>query len=407
LEPVTYIDPSVDHLVEPILKRTLGVILFQEQMLELAIKLADFSGAEAEELRRSMGFVKNDGRLAKALAKLVAALKRNGHNEVVIKKVSDSAVSFAAYGFPESHALSFGLLAYASTWLKVHRLAEFTASLLNNQPMGFYSPATILQDARRNGRNLRVLPVCVQHSDWRCTVHDHNTIRIGLCYVKGLRESAARAMLASRQEGPFASLDDFLRRTSFSAPERRALAAVGALNAFTSHRRAALWQVEAAWSEEESLFRHFAEESDTAPVPLKSMTLEERLQADFAGLELTAGRHPMALLRDKLRDTICASDLTLEKHGAYVTIAGSVICRQSPGTAKGFVFISLEDETGIANAIVVPPLFERLRLVITQEPSLKISGRLQNLHGVIHIKAEKIQPLTEAALPAQASHDFR
>ena len=404
LEPVTYIDASVDDIVAPILRRTLGVILFQEQMLELAIKLADFSGGEAEELRRSMGFVKNDGRLQRALAKLITALRAKGRSEAVVKKVSESALSFAAYGFPESHALSFALLAYASTWLKVHRPAEFTASLLNHQPMGFYSPATLLQDGRRHG--LKAHPVCVARSDWRCTVEAGDTIRIGLLYVKGLREAAARTMLAARAERPFASLDDFLRRTTFNPAERRALAAVGALNVFTHHRRAAQWQVEAAWSEDEGLFRHFASESDDAIAPLTAMTLAERLRADFTGLELTTGVHPMVLIRPRLTDVWRASDLTLVQDGERVTIAGSVICRQRPGTAKGFVFISLEDETGIANAIVLPQLFEAKRLVITQESALRITGRLQNLHGVIHVKAQSIEPLAEAALPAQASHDF-
>ncbi len=405
LEPISYLDPSVDHLVAPILRRTLGVILFQEQMLELAMKLADFTGSEAEELRRSMGFVKNDGRLQRALAKLVAALRAKGRSEVVVQKVSEAATSFAAYGFPESHALSFALLAYASTWLKVHKPAEFTASLLNNQPMGFYSPATILQDGRRHG--LKAKPVCVVHSDWDCTVIDDRTIRIGLRYVKGLRQATAREMIAARTKEAFTSLDDFLRRTQFTAPERRALAAVGALNEFARHRRAALWQVEAAWSDDEALFRHFTQEmSAPSDAPLAPMSISERLRADFLGLELTAGVHPMALVRDQLTDVWRASDLPLCKDGERVTIAGSVICRQRPGTAKGFVFVSLEDETGIANAIVLPQLFEAKRLMITQEPSLKITGKLQNLHGVIHVKADAIEPLT-AGVPAQASHDFR
>jgi error-prone DNA polymerase len=437
-------------------------------MLELAIKLADFTGGEAEELRRSMGFVKNNGRLQKALAKLITALRAKGRNEAVVKKVSESALSFAAYGFPESHALSFGLLAYASTWLKVHKPAEFTASLLNNQPMGFYSPATILQDGRRHG--LKVRPVCVVDSEWNCTVEAADTIRIGFRYVKGLREAAAQTMLAARREKRFASLDDFLRRTRFNPAERRALAAVGALNRFAQHRRAALWQVEAAWSDDEALFKHHAVELRIADCglrigdpagakskhvgnpaaenpeseisnahssdlpsegqnpnakdfrlenpqsaipnpqsedsPLVPMTLAERLRADFTGLELTAGIHPMALIRPNLPDVFRGIDLPLVKDGERVTVAGSVICRQRPGTAKGFVFISLEDETGIANVIVVPQLFEARRLVITQEPALRITGKLQNLHGVIHVKAEKIEPLTESALPAQASHDF-
>ena len=437
LEQPDWIDPSVADIVKPILKRTSGVILFQEQMLELSMKLANFTGGQAEELRRAMGFTRNTERLDQALLKLRTALKANGHNENVIRRVSESAMSFAAYGFPESHAISFALLAYASTWLKLHRPAEFTASLLNNQPMGFYSPATILQDARRH--RLKIKPVCVATSEWNCTVEAADTIRIGLRYVKGLREAPAQAMLVERRERAFTSMEDFLRRTDFSAAERRALAATGALNALAPHRRAALWQVEAAWSEDEALFKYYttatlelsplvmesaapsaprANGSDGAPSstarspidmpsPLAPMSLPERLHADFNGLELTAGTHPMALVRDRLPNVWRASDLTLAEDGARITIAGSVICRQRPGTAKGFVFVSIEDETGIANAIVKPHVFERNRLVITQEPALKITGRLQNQSGVIHISAETIEPLTEMSLPALASHDFR
>jgi error-prone DNA polymerase len=296
--------------------------------------------------------------------------------------------------------------------------------------MGFYSPATLVQDARRHG--LQARPVCVAASDWDCTVEGDDTIRIGLRYVKGLRAAPTQAMLATRATAAFTSLDDFLRRTQFNPRERRALAAVGALNALAPHRRAALWQVEAAWSEDEALFRAYAEmgsgryllhspqpapsvltSNDLTPSPLSDsaplvpMTLPERLRADYHGLELTTGLHPMALLRDQLPDVWRAADLILGHDGERVTIAGAVICRQRPGTAKGYLFISLEDETGIANAIVGPRLFESLRLVITQEPALKITGRLQNQHGVIHVKADQIAALATPALPVQASHDFR
>jgi error-prone DNA polymerase len=408
LEQPDWIDPSVAEIVKPILKRTSGVILFQEQMLELSMKLAHFSGGQAEELRRAMGFTRNTERLDQALAKLRAALKAHGHNDNVVNRVSESALSFAAYGFPESHAISFALLAYASTWLKIHRPAEFTASLLNHQPMGFYSPATILQDGRRHG--LKIKPVCVMASDWDCTVEAADTIRIGLRYVKGLRENAARALLQQRQERAFSSLADFLRRTDFLAAERRALAATGALNALAEHRRAALWQVEAAWSENEALFKYCAAttpDGEAADTPLAAMSLAERLHADFSGLDLTVGAHPMTLARSRLPQAWRAGDLPLAQDGDRVTIAGSVICRQRPGTAKGFVFVSLEDETGIANAIVKPAIFERNRLVVTQESALKITGRLQNQSGVIHVSAETIEPLVELALPALASHDFR
>ncbi|HUR58888.1 MAG TPA: OB-fold nucleic acid binding domain-containing protein, partial [Opitutaceae bacterium] len=403
VEKDDYIDPSVEDIVKPILYRTRGVILFQEQMLELSMALGKFTGAEAEELRRAMGFTKGPGRLKKSLEKLVGALRRQGHSERVVKKVAAAAESFAAYGFPESHAIGFAMLAYASTWLKIHRPAEFYASLLNNQPMGFYSPATLLQDGRRHG--LQAKPVCVQSSRWECTVEGPATLRVGLRYVKGLREAAARALLAAREGEPFASMDDFLRRTDFIDTERRALASVGALDALNTHRRAALWQIEAAWSNDEALLKQFAEAYDEES-PLAAMSDVETAHADFTGLGLTTGEHPMARLRSQLPDVCAARDLADLPNGRRVTIAGSVICRQRPGTALGFVFISLEDETGIANAVVVPDLFERLRLVITQESALRITGRLQNVANVTHVKAERIEPLRAAELPAQASHDF-
>jgi error-prone DNA polymerase len=405
LEKDEYIDDSVAKDVKPILERTKGVILFQEQMLELSVKLANFTGGQAEQLRRAMGFTKDTTRLERELEKLAAAMRTAGRNETVITKVCESAKSFAAYGFPESHAIGFAMLAYASTWLKLHRTAEFYASLLNNQPMGFYSPATLLQDAKREGRDLKALPVCVQHSDWNCTVVDAKTIRLGLRYVKGMREASVQEMLSARNGRPFASLDDFLRRTNYTAEERRALAAVGALNVFAQHRRGAMWQVETAWSDDEALFKQFAEAYRDVS-PLAPMTLAERLSADFSHTGLTTGRHPMALLRDRLPDVCRAIDLKQTKTGERITIAGSVICRQRPGTASGIVFVSLEDETGIANAVVMPQIFERDRLIITQEPALRITGVVQNVSNVIHVRAEIITPLREEDLPAQSSHDF-
>jgi error-prone DNA polymerase len=404
-EKVDYIHPSVAHIVEPILERTKGVILFQEQMLQLAIQLAKFTGGEAEELRRAMGFTKNPERLCRSMEKLTLALRRQGYNEEVVQKVVQATTTFSAYGFPESHAIGFAMLAYYSTWLKLHRPAPFYAALLNNQPMGFYSPATLLQDAKRGGRDLRANPVCVCASRWECTVESARLIRIGLRYVKGIRENAVTHMLAARANSAFASLDDFLRRTDFTAAERRALAAVGAFRALSNDRRGALWDVEAAWSDDEALFRQFAEAYREGS-PLARMSPIEEVQADFAGLGLTTEAHPMAALRSLLADVTPANALKETPDATRVTIAGSVICRQRPGTAKGFVFISLEDETGIANAVVLPQLFERLRLVITQEPSLRITGPLQNVSGVQHVKAEIIEPLRFAELPTQASHDF-
>ncbi|HWA24653.1 MAG TPA: error-prone DNA polymerase [Lacunisphaera sp.] len=402
-EPIVCLDPEVHDRLWPILARTYGVVLFQEQMLSVAMELAGFTGTEAEELRRALGFRRDDGRIQRVTARLRDAMKRRGWSDGVADKVVDATKSFAQYGFPESHAFSFGLLAYVSTWLKVHRPAAFYAGLLNNQPMGFYSPATLVQDGRRHG--LKTLPVCVAHSDWPCSVAAEGVMRIGLSYIKGLSEARTRQMLAERQARPFASLPDFLRRTDFTAAERRALAATGALNCFAAHRRAALWQVEAAWSADEGLF-HGADLVAEDASPLPPMTLTERVQEDFASLGLTAGVHPMRLVRDQLPDVWRAADLPLGRHGDRVVIGGSVICRQRPGTAKGVVFVSLEDETGVANAIVYADLYERHRMVINEEPSLRITGKLQNQAGVIHVQAELVERLNLDAVPAQASHDF-
>ena len=421
-EPIVCLDPSVDALMRPVLERTYGVILFQEQMLQVAMILASFTASEAEELRRAMGFTKGTERLERVMKKLRSAMRRNGHNDTVIEAVISSAESFALYGFPEAHAASFGLLAYASTWLKANRPAEFLAALLNNQPMGFYSPATLIQDARRHG--VRTAPPDITCSDCDCTVVTEAEIRLGLSHVRGVRQETARRIVAARADAPFTSIEDFIRRTRCSRAERRALAAVGALNTFAGHRRAALWEVEkdeifdlgvSIFDSESPLTASAPNPTTSDPIenresrienPLPAMTRQERVQADYAGMSLTTGVHPMRLMRDQLPGVLRAADLASHPDGEHVTVAGAVICRQRPGTAKGFVFISLEDETGITNAIVEPDLFERRRLVIVQEPFLRISGRLQIDRGVIHVKAARIVPLIDHALPAEASHDF-
>ena len=399
-EPVTY----PDERAKPILERTLGVVLFQEQVLRLAMELGGFSAAEADELRRAIGFTRSQERLNRMKDKLGVALKQNGVSEAATEYLLNSLASFALYGFPESHAISFALIAYASAWLKVHRPAAFYAALLNNQPMGFYSPASLVQDARRHG--VKTLPVCVMTSDEKSRVDGDGLIRLGFGSVHGLRAAQIAHMFAARKERPFDSLPDFFRRTTWSAAERRALAGVGALNALAGHRRAALWSAESV-HQDDDLFRGVSAEVQTQPVPLIPMTPIERLQADFRHQSLTVGAHPMKQLRDRLPDIWPAAELAQAKPGSRVKIAGAVITRQRPGTAKGFCFITLEDETGLANAIVRPKLFEEMRLTINLEPSLLIVGKVQNEQGVIHVMAERIGPLPEVGMPAQASHDFR
>src|SRR5213594_3569046 len=294
-EPVTYFDPRL----EPILGRTLGVPLFQEQMLKIAMIIADFSGNEAEELRRALSFHRSEERMEKVSVKLRATMEGKGVAPDKIDKIIQSISSFALYGFPESHAISFAILAYGSAYLKVHRAPEFYASLLNNQPMGFYTPATIVKDAQRHG--VKVKPVCVTESDWRCTVIDNNTFRLGLCVMNGLRQEHGEQIEDERKHRAFKSLEDFKRRVSLSKAELRTLAELGAFNCFAQHRRAAMWKVEetiyddllgsagaspavsrASRDTHREVFGGGAEKSrQCARAPLPPMTLPERVRADY------------------------------------------------------------------------------------------------------------------------------
>jgi error-prone DNA polymerase len=400
-KPVRYLDPRT----EPILKRTLGVVLFQEQILRMAMELGGFSAAEADELRRAIGFTRTSERLDRMKHKLREAFLRNGVTPEATESFITSLASFALYGFPESHAIGFAMIAYSSLWLKAHRPAVFLTALINNQPMGFYSVATLVQDAKRHG--IRVLAPCVQVSEAATRVDNDSTVRLGLASIKGLRASAVEEMLRARNARPFVSMADFLKRTNFSAKERRALAGAGALNALAEHRRAALWQVESQDAADELFRLAVAEEQTLAPAPLEPMTLLERVRADFAHLEMTTGAHPMKLLRSQLNDVWPAAELKQCGNGQRVTIAGAVTCRQRPGTASGVVFVTLEDETGNANAIVWPAVFERYRLIINLEPALVITGKLQHESGVIHVIADVVEPLPALTVPVHSSHDYR
>ena len=410
-EPVSYPHPSL----EPVLKRTLGVPLFQEQLLRIAMTVANFSGAEAEELRRAVGMRRSWERMKNLEGKLRAGMTVNGISPTVQETIIENISSFALYGFPESHAASFALIAYASAYLKVKYLAAFTCAILNNQPMGFYMPAVLVKDAQRHG--LKVKPIDAQISEWACTLEreadDRLVLRMGLGYAKGLRRQSADALVASRnQDGLFRSTEDLaLRVPTLNAKELTLLARVGALNRLggVEHRRDALWQVERAGKLEGPLFRQKSEWlQDSAPAhPLLQMNTEERLVADYAGTGLTVGRHPMYYRRAELwqQRVLTAEQLRNSRDGEYVRVAGCVIARQRPGTAKGFIFLSMEDETGIANVIVTPDLYERERLTVTRSKFLLAEGPLQNQSGVIHVKAVRLSVLSDKALDLR-SHDF-
>jgi error-prone DNA polymerase len=410
-EPVTYPHPSL----EPVLKRTLGVPLFQEQLLRIAMTVANFTGSEAEELRRAVGMRRSWERMKNLEGKLRAGMTVNGIDIKTQDTIVDNISSFALYGFPESHAASFALIAYASAYFKVKYLAAFTCAILNNQPMGFYMPAVLVKDAQRHG--LRIKPIDIQQSSWACTIEHESdgslSLRMGLGYARGLRALSAQALVESRvQQGPFHSAEDLaIRIPSLNRKELTLLAGIGALNQLNGiqHRRDALWQVERAGKLEGPLLRQSIESlcEDEEVLPLRQMNTEERMVADYAGTGLTVGKHPMSYRRVELRShgVLSAEELRTRSHGEYVCTAGCVIARQRPGTAKGFVFLSMEDETGIANIIVTPDVYERERVLVTRGRFLMISGPLQNQDNVIHVKAAAIAALHDGALELR-SHDF-
>ncbi len=407
LEPVTYPHPAL----EPVLKRTLGVPLFQEQLLRMAMAVAGFTGGEAEQLRRAFGFKRSERRMKEIEVKLRRGMEANGITGAAQEEIVSSITSFALYGFPESHAASFALLCYASAYLKCHYPAAFTAALLNNQPMGFYHPATLVKDAQRHGVHFQ--PVDVARSDVLCTVEEHDgvrCVRLGLNYLKGLRAESAAAIVAERAHAPFRSIQDLVDRVpSLHKNELAILAEAGALNSLEmehkAHRRAAAWDSDLAWRPAGELFRRSPAEEEASPLP--PMAPAERLMADFRRTGLTIGPHLMRFCRRRIErlGVKTAAAIRRLRNGQVVRVAGAVITRQRPGTAKGFLFLTLEDETGIANVIVAPDMFERHRRMIVEEPFLLVDGVLQNQQGVVSVKAGRIERLA-LAVPAAGSHNF-
>ncbi len=404
-EEVTYAHPCL----QPILARTLGVPLFQEQLLRMAMDCAGFTGGEAEELRRAFGFKRSEARMKAIELKLRQGLARNGITGKTQDEIVLSISAFALYGFPESHAASFALIAYASAYLKCNYLAAFTAAMLNNQPMGFYQPFTLVKDAQRHG--LKVLPIDITCSDWLCTLErdddDALVMRLGMRYVKGLSQQSALAIVRARAAGEFAGIDDLRNRVpGLRKDELRKLAAVGALNFIqASTRRDALWQVERVTRAAGELYEELLEKDGDSPLP--QMTLMERVDADFRGTGMTIGKHPVAYHRKELNklQALRAIDIRKLRNGTQVRVAGWVITRQRPGTAKGFMFLTLEDETGVSNIIVTPQLFDQYRFELVGHSFLLIEGALQNQDNVISVKASHVQPL-KLSIAAAPSRDF-
>jgi len=389
-------------LLESILARTLGVPLFQEQLLRMAMAVADFTGGEAEELRRAFGFKRSEKRMREIEVKLRAGMTKKGIVGEPQDKIVKSITAFAMFGFPESHAASFALLAYASAFIRTYFLAEFTCALLNNQPMGFYHYSTVIKDAQRHG--LRVLPVDINRSRVKCSIEDGH-LRLGFRYVRHLRTETAEALVLAQ---PFSNFEDLSSRVALNKDEMSQLASIGALNPIgAAHRRDALWQASRAVRPAGEMLGNVPESDPDSP--LRKMTTLERVAADFRGTGTTIGPHPMMYRREEMTrmGVTAAAALHSIPNGRQVRVAGSVIVRQRPGTAKGILFMSLEDETGISNVVIMPDVFSEQRLQILGHPWVMVEGRMQNVDNVVHILAQRVSGLGDPVGISSASHDFR
>ncbi len=405
-ENVVYIHPTLEKELKPILERTLGVPLFQEQLLKIAMDVANFTGGQAEELRRIMGFKRPDKKLGLIEKQLREGMTKREINEDAQNTIVESIYAFSNYGFPESHAASFALLAYASAYLKIHHLDAFTASMLNNYPLGFYSPATLIKDAQRHGQRFKYIDV--NHSEYRCTLENidgTSFVRLGMKYIKGLRKDTGLAVAEERKNGAYKNIGDLLTRVKMiNKKEIRALSISGALNfEKTTHRRQALWESDLEIKPKGALFQLINEQQET-PSYIQKMDDIELMETDLKSTGLTIGKHPMTFLRKELnkRGILSAAQANNLRKGDVVMVAGLVICRQRPMTAKGVLFITLEDETGHSNFLVLPEMFEKYRSVILENRYLLIKGRAEDKRM---IKGEYFEGIQEF-MTAPASHDF-
>jgi len=391
-EPVTY--PS--EKLKEVFERTLGVPLFQEQVMELAMVAADYSPGEADQLRRSMAAWKRHGGLEPHRQRLVEGMLRNGYDLAFAERIFEQIKGFGSYGFPESHAASFALLCYASSWLKCHEPAIFTCALVNSWPMGFYSPDQLLQEARRQG--IEVRPVDVFHSEWDCTLEPDPqgalALRLGLRQVRGFSEADARRLEQARAQRPWRDVEDLCLRAGLDSRARARLADAGALRALARDRHQARWQV-AAVQPQLPLFAE-VQALPEAQVALPAPTVGEDLVADYETLGTTLGPHPLRLLRSRLRALGCRSsgELAGVEHGDAITVAGLVVGRQRPQTASGVTFVTLEDEFGMVNVVVWRDLAERQRRALVGSQLLKVSGRLEQENGVRHLIARRLEDIS-------------
>jgi error-prone DNA polymerase len=400
--PVTYADPRL----EPILARTLGVPIFQEQIMAMAVAVGGFTPGEADLLRRSMGAWRKRGGLEELGQRLMAGLRNNGISEDYAEQIYKQIQGFAEYGFPESHAASFAHLVYVSAWQRCHFPAAFCAALINSQPMGFYAPRTLVADAQRHGVEVR--PVDIVRSDWDCTLEagaDGAALRLGLRLVKGLGEEEGRAVEKARREAAFSGIPDLADRARLDRGALRALARADVLKAIgDGSRRGASWEVEGLWP---GMFARLRRPDDAAALPPASVV--DELQADYLSTGLSVDRHPVGLVRARLdRERVVPLGRLVELRGdSVVRIAGLVGVRQRPDTASGVIFLMLEDETGTANVVVWPKVYQRFRTILRTERLLRIVGTLQQMDGAISVVARHVAPLRVAPDVKATSRDFR
>jgi error-prone DNA polymerase len=418
-EPVTYAHPSL----EPVLARTLGVPLFQEQGMKLAIVAAGFTPGEADELRRAMGHKRSHERMAALEDRLERGMAKNGISREASEKIFKQLSAFADYGFPESHSASFALLVYASAYLKRYHAAAFTAALLNAQPMGFYSPATIVGDAQRHG--VTILPACARRSDWLALLELHEgslAVRLGMCMVRGVGDAVKPIYTAARAAAPFRSIGDFARRSGLARVSLERLAAADGFACFGLRRREALWQIAALPRSAAKVpllaEAEYAAVDEPRTTSLPAMSAREQLSADYVGLGLSIDQHPIALARPELDAAGIrrAADLAQARQSERVAIAGLVIIRQRPPTAKGMVFITLEDETGLANLVITPQIYERFRQLARDELLIIAHGKIERSSpdrsgpSVVNLRVDDLTRLDDVARATSVSHrsrDFR
>jgi error-prone DNA polymerase len=385
-EKVEY--PSQD--LKEVLERTLGVPLFQEQAMRIAIVAAGFTPAEADDLRRSMASFRRSGKVAEFHAKLVDGMVARGYQQDFAERVFKQIEGFGEYGFPESHAAAFAQLVYVSAWIKCHYPAIFACALLNSQPMGFYAPAQIVRDAQNHG--IPVRPADVNHSEWDCTV-EGSALRLGLRQIRGLSEADGRMVAEKRGDG-YSSPHSLRRRTNFGAAALESLARADAFGSMGLARRDALWAVKALACAPPPLLAGL--DGVEPPVVLPKATVGEEVVHDYASLKLSLKAHPLALLRRQLTVMGIVSAQRLRQTKGAIAVAGLVLMRQRPGTASGVVFLTLEDETGIANIVVWPQMFERFRQTVMTALCLRVDGKVQRDGDVVHVVADRLTDLTPA-----------